>query len=130
MKKQKDDFTRLCESLGLDEKAFEKESRAISNRKMSLAEIPALSSPDLPEILKGFSKMPSERVWQWMFEVMPEMMKRVDLMLLSGTTPEFISMRGEILEMPIEIQTGLINALHWRQADLRKKLAERIFRRA
>ena len=129
VKKTKDGFTRLCESVGLDEKRFEAESRRIEKERKPISEISILSSPDLPELLDSFSKIPPETVWQWMFQSMPEMMKRVDLMLLTGHSPEWISMRGEFLEMPVELQTGFINALHWRQLDLRKKLTERIFKK-
>jgi hypothetical protein len=45
---------------------------------------------------------------------------KVDIMLAGGATPEWILMRGEFRELQPEVATAFLNALHWRQAEIRK----------
>jgi len=44
-------------------------------------------------------------------------MQKVEIMLRGGATPEWICNRPPWFDLPLEIQTALINALHWRQAE-------------
>lgn len=61
-----------------------------------------------------------EAVWRHQESAMPDTMKQVDTMLRAGASPEWIISRGEFQELAPEIQTVFINALHWRQTELRK----------
>lgn len=71
-----------------------------------------------PEKLSLLQSIPPQTIYEHMRATMPDLMPHVDVMLKAGATPEWISMRGEFLDMPVEIQTVMINALHWRQSYL------------
>lgn len=68
--------------------------------------------------LEELAQRPAD-VWRFQVENMPDLMAKVDQMLRAGMSPEWICNRGEYLTLPIEVQTVFINALHWRQAELR-----------
>lgn len=57
--------------------------------------------------------------WDIQSKSNPKLMANVDVMLVSGMTPEWILMRGDFGDLPVEIQTMAINSLHWRQSKLR-----------
>lgn len=71
------------------------------------------------ETLAQMAKQP-DTVWDVLVSQNPELMKGVDTMLSSGVTPEWICMRPDFLDMPVGIQTAIINAFHWRQDGLLK----------
>lgn len=83
------------------------------------ANLPPGLSAESQAILQRAAAEP-ESVWSWLAESMPEMVRPVDTMLAGGTTPEWIMQRKEFFEMPVEVQTCFLNALHWRQDHLRK----------
>lgn len=62
-----------------------------------------------------------EVMWHIQSRAMPETMVQVDVMLSAGASPEWILARGDFNDLPVEIQTAFINALHWRQSELRLK---------
>ena len=71
------------------------------------------------EMLAQMAKQP-DTVWEVLVNQSPELMKGVDTMLSDGVTPEWICMRPDFLEMPVGVQTAILNAFHWRQDRLLK----------
>jgi len=62
-----------------------------------------------------------EMVWQIQADNDPQLMRKVETMLASGVRPEWILHREGFSELPVEVQTVFLNALHWRQNELRKQ---------
>lgn len=81
--------------------------------------LPALSE-DSEETLAVMAERP-QAVWDLQVRQMPELMKKVDLMLAGGITPEWIMQRGAFFDLPVSVQTVFLNALHWRQKELQRR---------
>lgn len=61
-----------------------------------------------------------ELVWRIQADNNPALMSKVEAMLAGGASPEWILQRGEFFQIPVEVQTVFLNALHWRQKELCK----------
>jgi hypothetical protein len=61
-----------------------------------------------------------ETVWSVLAD-MPGMQPMIDTMLARGWTPERICMRPPFSAMPVGVQTAFINAIHFRQTQLRRE---------
>jgi len=76
--------------------------------------------PDNDAELAELAEQP-EMVWDALVKNAPydAIMEGIETMLKAGRSPEWILNRKSFFQMPVGVQTVFLNALHWRQTQLR-----------